>query len=102
MPSTSVRRSARTMGAVRATATSCVCCKTTRFEHLAHLARGDREDEPREEGEQAIELGHPPDAEPRQVVFPLEKPREVIAEGERAREPKGRPREPPQALADLV
>ena len=66
-----------------------------RFEDLAHLAGGDREDEPREEGEQAIELGHSLDAEARQVVLPLEKSREVVAEGERAREPEGRPREPP-------
>src|SRR5262249_45816382 len=54
------------------------------LENLADLARRYGEDEAREEREEAIELRHATDIEPRQVELPLEIAQEVVPEGEPA------------------
>src|SRR5262249_10244395 len=63
-----------------------------RLEDLADLAGRDREDEAREEREQALALRDAADFEDREVVLPLEEAEQVIREREAARDREGAPR----------
>ena len=89
----SVTRSATTIGAVFGIGTRVRLEEDERLEDLAHLARGHRQNEAGEEREEAVELRHAADLEPREVELPLEKAEHVVAEGERARREESPPLE---------
>src|SRR5262249_46268751 len=71
------------------------------LENLADLARRYGEDEAREEREEAIELRHATDIEPRQVELPLEIAQEVVPEGEPAGDRERRSLKVRERLPDL-
>ena len=76
--------------------------KNDRLENLAHLARCDREDEPREEREEAFTLRHAPYAEDREVIFPFGESKAVVENRQAARDGEGTPREVPELDRNLA
>ena len=73
-----------------------------RLEHLADLARRDRQDEAAEERVQAIEAGDALDAEASEVKLPFEPAGEVAPEREAARGREGPPLEPGELTSELA